>query len=453
MMSSLSKLTDRARSRLGDMWWYALLLFLIHRIGDFVNFYIGIWLVPRYVTPEELGAVNPVMSVASFVVFPLAIVLLPVGKFLSVFAAKKEYGKVRALLEDAIAISSLFMIAISFWLFFKGDAIMERLHITDRRILIPIAGFAFLTCIEPIVQTAQRALLCFKSILWAGIGSPYVRLNSMLLLLLPFGALGYLTSQMLTSFFSLAVGVFALILFFRRLGKRVNYYDSLKEMAVYAMPLLILTLASRVQAPVESFVIRHRLPLDVSAGYYYVTLFGSIPGYITNALVVFLWPIVSNRFEKGEDTGKLLVQSMFFTFLLGGIVLAIISLIIPYVFSLKGPWQGYEGYSVYVWQFGFITILKSLQSVYAAHQSAVRRFNYVWYLSVLYLAEAFVLYVLPAWSLFKSYLPSSVWNFVNNNWVLSLQSFLSIIMLFNFLFVVAMLIDWRMMRRCGAERR
>ena len=52
----------KLHSRLGDFWWYAMILFIASRAADGLNAFIGIWLVPRYVEPSELGAVMPLLN-------------------------------------------------------------------------------------------------------------------------------------------------------------------------------------------------------------------------------------------------------------------------------------------------------------------------------------------------------------------------------------------------------
>lgn len=439
---TFSKLTSRLHGKLGDLWWYTLLGFIVNRLGEIVNFFIGAFLVPKMVPQDELGAVLPLMSVASFVALPIAIVLLPVGKFLNVFAARKEYGKARALLTDSLLVSALFAVFILVWLAATGDSLLGRMHLTDRRTLIPIAGFAFITCIGPTIDSAQRSLKCFKGILWAGLTSPYVRLVAMILLLAPFGALGYLSAQLALNVYNFAFGAIVLLLVFRKLGPRVSYRSEWKEMLAYSLPLLAMTFAGRVQGPAEAFVIRRWLPTDVSAGYYYATIFGNIPGYATSALILFFWPLVSERFEKGQSTERLLFQSMVFNFLVGGLAIVAIALVIPYVFRMPGPWAGYESYSVFVWQAGFITLLKSVQSLFTSHECACRRFTYVWYMFPLMLIEAAVLYALPAWQVVEPYLPHAIWAWVDGLWETNLQNLLTVTILFNALFSLAMVFDW-----------
>ena len=53
---------DRVHAKLGDLWWYTALLFVAQRLGDAVNMVLGLWLVPKYVPMQELGAVLPLSS-------------------------------------------------------------------------------------------------------------------------------------------------------------------------------------------------------------------------------------------------------------------------------------------------------------------------------------------------------------------------------------------------------
>ena len=178
---------------------------------------------------------------------PLALLLLPVSKFLSIFAAREETGKIRALLQDSLGISLVYAVIMTAWIFWQGDALLLRLHVTDHRLLWPVAGFAILVCVEPIISGAVRALRLFKPMLLSGLIAPYVRLAGMLALLVPLGALGYLLAQFATQSFGVLFSLVILIMFLRKTGRRVSYRPHLREMLAYALPLVAFTLVGRIQ--------------------------------------------------------------------------------------------------------------------------------------------------------------------------------------------------------------
>ena len=433
---------QRLRAQSGGIWWYTLLGFVAARMGEIVNFYIGVVLVPKHLPASDLGAIQPLLTVGGFFAFPIAMLLIPVGKFLSVFAARGETGKVKALLSDALCLNALFAVVVAIWLYVSGDALLLRLHVTDRRILIPVAAFAVLSCAEPIISPAQKALKCFRSMIVAGMVAPYVRLAAMLLLLAPLGVFGYLSAQLATALFGVGCAGVALMLVLRKCGGRASYRADIRDMVVYSLPLLALTLAGRVTGPAEAFVMRHRLPEEVTAGYYFAMMFGAIPGYATSALLAFFWPIVSEKFEKGESTRRLLAQSLAFNLAIGAAALAATAIVAPYVFRMPGPWAGYREYARYVAPAGLITLLANIQGTYTAHESACRRFVYVWYCVPIGLIEAALLYGLPAIGPGTPFVPGFVTSFVTSHWHNTLPMFLGLIIAFKALGVVAMAIDW-----------
>ena len=140
MKSFLKQIHDR----LGELWWHAGLSFVISRLGDVVNLFIGLWLVPQFVSKSELGAVLPLVSVGAIFSMPLGICLIPVAKFLSVFVAKGEHGKAKALLRDAIMLSGAFILVLIAMVFWSVEGIMARLHVGDPRMAWPIICFAML---------------------------------------------------------------------------------------------------------------------------------------------------------------------------------------------------------------------------------------------------------------------------------------------------------------------
>ena len=92
MIKPLQLWLRRLQERLGPLWWYTLLGFIVNRLGDVINIFIGLYLVPRLLPGEDLGALLPLMTVGAVFSPPLALLLLPVSKFLSIFAAREETG-------------------------------------------------------------------------------------------------------------------------------------------------------------------------------------------------------------------------------------------------------------------------------------------------------------------------------------------------------------------------
>ena len=70
----------------------AILMFLALRTGDAVSLAAGMWFVPRYVSPEDIGAVLPVTSFATFLSLPVFALAMAVMKESAVLAANGSAG-------------------------------------------------------------------------------------------------------------------------------------------------------------------------------------------------------------------------------------------------------------------------------------------------------------------------------------------------------------------------
>ncbi len=90
---------SRIQVRLGDFWWYSLLIFIACRTGDAIQAFIGLWLVPRYVPQSELGAALPLLQMAGTIGLPLAILVIPFSRWLTIYATQGEYGKIKRLIQ------------------------------------------------------------------------------------------------------------------------------------------------------------------------------------------------------------------------------------------------------------------------------------------------------------------------------------------------------------------
>ena len=91
-MIQLQDIKNKIKGHLGELWWYTLVLFIFQQLGAVINAVIGLWLAPKYVTQQELGAVLPLSSVGGLLALPLTILVMPFLKFLSKYMAQGEDG-------------------------------------------------------------------------------------------------------------------------------------------------------------------------------------------------------------------------------------------------------------------------------------------------------------------------------------------------------------------------
>ena len=96
----MKALLDKLHARMGDFWWYSLMLFCACRAADLLNAFVGLWLVPKYVDPSELGAVTPLGNFAGLLALPVAVFANTFRNEVSRLSIDQEFGKLKTLMRS-----------------------------------------------------------------------------------------------------------------------------------------------------------------------------------------------------------------------------------------------------------------------------------------------------------------------------------------------------------------
>ena len=105
----MKALLQRLHARLGDFWWYSLMIFCASRAADALNVFVGLWLVPKYVEPSELGAVMPLTNFASFLAIPIAVFASTFRNELTSLAVNRKFGQMKTLMRGVFIATAIFL--------------------------------------------------------------------------------------------------------------------------------------------------------------------------------------------------------------------------------------------------------------------------------------------------------------------------------------------------------
>ena len=253
-------LFDKFHARLGDFWWYSLMIFLAARFADGVNVFVGLWLVPKYVAPSELGAVQPLASFASFLATPIAVFASTFRQELSNLATSGQFGKVKTLLRSVFIAVAVFVFLAIVLCRFALPAFLTRIRIVEGSLGLIIVAYAFVNAIAPIFSNALQSLKKFRATTAINLLGAPIRFLTMLATM-PLRALsGYFVGQTSTPAFSILTSVVALR---KELSVPAEPYWTRPAVRRFARLFLIFGVgaaAGSVATLVESTVIRQRLP-------------------------------------------------------------------------------------------------------------------------------------------------------------------------------------------------
>lgn len=398
------------RSRLGDFWWYTALQFGAARCGDFINAFIGLWLVPKYVGMAELGAVLPLAYFATFLAMPIAVFSTALCKQVNVLAAHGQWGQLKTLLRGVFVAAAIFVVFALLAVRFLMPVVLERVRVEKGALGLVIVAASLLGTVAPIYLNALQATKRFGAVSVINLFCAPIRLVVMLVAM-PIRALtGYFVGQSSAPAFQIVASVFA---FRKELGRSVKAEPfwtktKVREMFGYMLWVAIAMAVGGLVQFVEPLVIRQRLPDVDSAAYYMISRFAEIGTYLGLTLSGIVFPYVSEAAEAGRTGNRLIVRSMVGSLAFGGLCAVGFALFGRFVFPLL-PNGG--AYGKYIPELVALTLILSAGiavGCFTSGETAANRFKWLWWFVPLHVVYVATLFVLTGHGYLQGVLPASI---------------------------------------------
>ena len=414
----------RLHKKVGDFWWYSMMLFLASRVADVLNAFVGLWLVPKYVDPSELGAVMPLVNFANFIAIPVAVFANTFRNELSRLSVAKEFGKLKTLMKGVFVASFVFLIVAIIGSRLFLPLFFERIRIVEGSLGILIVVTAFVGAVHPIYNNALQALKKFNASALIGIISAPVRLVTMLVFM-PFRALsGYFVGQASTPAFQIVASIFCLR---KELGTPAEPYWNRDVVRRFSKLLLIFAAmagSSGLCVLIESTVLRQRLPDLDSAGYYMATRFSEIANYLMMTLSFTIFPFAAELSAKGKSTNGLIFKSTLASLGFSALVA------LPFFF-LGEPILAFlphgDQYAAYWWAIPWligIGCLTAFTGLFTTAEISANRFGYLKWMIPLDLAYPVLLLLVTGYGYFTPYIPTWLNDFLTEHNIRALSTML-----------------------------
>ena len=414
----------KLHDKLGDFWWYSLMLFCACRAADVLNAVVGLWLVPKYVGPSELGAVMPLTSFAGFLALPVGIFAMTFAKEMTTLATRGEYGKMKSLMHGVFSGAGIFLILALVVSRLALPAFLERIRIAEGSLGFLVVASAFISTVSPVYQNALQALKRFKAISIINIIGAPIRLVAMLIAM-PFRALsGYFIGQAAPPAFTIAASVYALR---KELAvPAVPYWSRsvLRHFLTLLLGMAAYQLTSGLLGLVEQTALRQRLPEIESAAYYMTTRFSDIASFVCGTLTMVLFPFTASLAAEGKPTRPLVVKSSLAMLATGGLLVIAFALVGRPLLTILPNGDKYADYAWAIpWLIGILS-LSSIQNFHTNTEVSAGRFGFLKWWVPLHVVFAAGLLAITGYGYFVNYIPSSWCDFLATHNFTSLKAML-----------------------------
>ena len=366
-------------------------MFFASRVGDVFALSIGAFIVPLLLKADDLGAVLPVMKLATLLVIPLNIILMGALKYANRYANEDQWGKIKSLTLSLFKFSTVYSALLLVVVFCFRNQLLDYLKLENQGIMWLVAVAAILSFWIPTAYTLACSLKKFNTVIANRIIGPFVRLLAMLALLNPLQIAGYLWAHIIASVAILGVYLAAIKKAFSRKTMTADHREDVPEIRSYVIrvaPYLILMTLYEYYVLAK---IRNAYSTQISAEFYLVFTLGNIVLWVAPAMIPFLFPLVSERFEKGKDTRRMHIQSLMVTSVVGFGITVFFFLFGEHITTLVPAWRPYQGSAGLIWVWGAITCSKVVLQAHVTHEQAVNRFRHYFYYIPITIAELFTI--------------------------------------------------------------
>jgi len=405
----MTALLSRIHAKLGDLWWYTILLFCVQRFADVINMFVGLWIVPKYVPMHELGAVMPLTNIVSVIGIPLTIVSIPFLKFVAVFAEKKEFGKVKSLIRDTFIGTGIFALLTILISYFILPLFFERLRVENGSLAFLLVAITILSAVSGVTGSAVSALKMFSKTIWYGAITAPVRLI-ILAVLMPFRPLsGYVAGSAASPLVGIVGPFIHLRRFMKSDIKAEPYWKEYgRDILMYTWPLILMNIVFSICSNMDTLVIRHRLSEFESAGYYMITRFSDISLQIGSVFTAFLMPLLAGKNGHDNESRKLIIHSSLGVLSVGIIISSFLWLAGKPLLNLKPEWSQYASLTPEMVGFSAISTISMICSCITSSFIARNCLSFLMLQIPFSLIRSGFLYSLTGYTFFCGLVPKSL---------------------------------------------
>ena len=370
-----------------------LLLFLALRAGDIIGLCAGMWFVPKYVSAEEIGAVLPLTSFATFVSLPVFALAMTVMKETACLAADGEKGKIKTLLGGIFAVTGIAAVTVLAIAALAMAKFAKLVKIEDANAGFLVVAAAFLGCVAPVWTDALQSLKRFRQLAFIEVAGSAARFATMLVAMPVKALAGFFLAQASLPAFRMAFGMIALRKDLTEKAEPFWNKDAAKRMSRAFIAILAYQAVPMAVTAAEHFLLRTSLPSFDSAAFYMISRFSDFLYCLTYPMLLVMFPYTAMAAKRGESTGPYVIRCSAATILAASLMAGIYFFFGKELLSLLPNGGNYAQYAPYMPLLVLATSLTSCQVFFSNAEVSAGRFGFLRWLIPLHIVYIVLFHV------------------------------------------------------------
>lgn len=366
-------------------------LFLASMAGN-VSAYFFQFYMSRKLSVEDFGILNSLLSLSAIVSVPAGTVSLVMARYVSKFNALQNIGKIKYLFLNAY-IKLLIAGGVGFGIFiFLSKYIGNFLNVSTRLPIILIGISLLLSLILPINMGLLQGLQRFGYLGMNGSLSGILRLASgVLLIYVGLGVNGAILAGIIPTLIMTLITFYPVRFLFDKAVKHDKERYT-KEILWYSVPVTVSSFCFTALINIDLVLVKHFFSPEDAGNYAAVAILGRSIFYLPGAIILAMFPMVSESHTLNKDTYGLLNKALLFTLLLSGVGLILFSI---FPSQLMGLLMGkkFIAAAPLLRIFGFAMLPFALLNILINFNLAKHSTRFVYTLVLGCLLEVFLIYI------------------------------------------------------------
>lgn len=363
-------------------------IFFLGSISGSIGNYIFHLLIGRILGPASYGILASLISLTAILAIPTGTLGLVSIKLASEIKVSKNYGELHFLVRYLL--KKLALVGMIIFLFFClfSSPLAHFLKIPSPKLIIILGFLLFLSFLIPLTRSILQGLQMFKALALNMAIEPVIKISFTLLLLLAglkvYGALGAMIAATLIPF---ALSFKPLHFIFRHPAKNKIKF---KRIFSYALPVFISLFGFTLLYNIDIIMVKHFFNAEEAGLYSALSKLGQIIFFATTAIAAVMFPMVAERYKKGEKHTYLVRQSLK---IVGG--LSILGVIFYFLFpelmikALFG--SAYLKVAPLVGLFALAMLFLALSNLLINYYLSIHKFKFIYILAIATILEIWLI--------------------------------------------------------------
>lgn len=301
----------------------SIILFIMINIFNVLN-YLYHFLMARFLGPSDYGELTVLISLVYIFAISSETIQNVIASYTSKLNANKELGKIKYLLIKSLKKSSVISLLL-YLLFIPVAFLLSYFLKIDVKLFLITGLFIFLFFLIPILRgilQGQKKFIKFGvNLLIEGV---IKIVAAVVLVILGFKVYGALFGFILGTLFSFILA----FPFIKDIILEKTKKENFKSIYTYSIPYLAVVLSVTLMYSLDIILAKRFFPTELVGKYAAVSTLGKMIFFGTSAIIKAMFPISTEKHEIGQNTHKILINSLKISLVISVIVL-IFYLVIP----------------------------------------------------------------------------------------------------------------------------